>query len=152
MSTNEQTAQPKPQEKRDFFREVLGFIGADNLSLIFALIVLVLLITVASGWFGMSGGEKFFTWQNLMNSLSQAVVIVGLIAIGETVVIVAGALDISVGSIASIASVVVGTGTVGSLGILPTGITIVAVAAGILAGMMAGATNGFIVTQLRVNP
>ena len=50
MSTNEQTAQPKPQAKRDFFREVLGFIGADNLSLIFALIVLVLLITVASGW------------------------------------------------------------------------------------------------------
>src|SRR5574338_1599212 len=131
MSTNEQTAQPKPKAKRDFFREVRGFIGADNLSLIFALIVLVLLITVASGWFGMTGGEKFFTWQNLMNSLSQAIVIVGLIAIGETVVIVAGALDISVGSIASIgsvvaASVLVGNGTVGSLHILPTGITVVA--------------------------
>jgi ribose transport system permease protein/L-arabinose transport system permease protein len=157
MSSNEQTAQPKTQAKRDIPRAVLGFIGADNLSLIFALIILVLLITVASGWFGMSGGEKFFTWQNLMNSLSQAVVIVGLIAIGETVVIVAGALDISVGSIASIgsvvaASVLVGTGTVGSLHILPTGITIVAVAAGIIAGMMAGATNGFIVTKLRVNP
>lgn len=157
MSTNEQTAQPKPQAKRDILREILGFIGADNLSLIFALIVLVLLITIASGWFGMSGGEKFFTWQNLMNSLSQAIVIVGLIAIGETVVIVAGALDISVGSIASIgsvvaASVLVGTGTVGSLQILPTGITIVAVAAGIIAGTIAGATNGFIVTTLRVNP
>ncbi len=157
MSTNEQTAQPKPQAKRDIFREVLGFIGADNLSLIFALIVLVLLITVASGWFGMSGGEKFFTWQNLMNSLSQAIVIVGLIAIGETVVIVAGALDISVGSIASIgsvvaASVLVGAGTVGSLHILPSGSTIVAVAAGIMAGMIAGAINGFIVTKLRVNP
>ncbi len=157
MSTNELTAQPKPKAKHDVFREVLRFIGADNLSLIFALIVLILLITVASGWLGMSGGEKFFTWQNLMNSLSQAIVIVGLIAIGETVVIVAGALDISVGSIASIgsvvaASVLVGAGTVGSLHILPTGITIVAVAAGILAGMIAGATNGFIVTKLRVNP
>jgi ribose/xylose/arabinose/galactoside ABC-type transport system permease subunit len=157
MSTNEQTAQPKPKAKRDFFREVIGFIGADNLSLIFALIVLVLLITVASSWFGMSGGAKFFTWQNLMNSLSQAIVIVGLIAIGETVVIVAGALDISVGSIASIgsvvaASVLVGAGTVGSLHILPSGSTIIAVAAGIMAGMIAGATNGFIVTKLRVNP
>jgi ribose transport system permease protein/L-arabinose transport system permease protein len=105
----------------------------------------------------MSGGEKFFTWQNLMNSLAQAIVIVGLITIGEAVVIIAGALDISVGSIASIgsvvaASVLVGAGTVGSLKILPTGITLVAVAAGIIAGMIAGAINGGIVTVLRVNP
>ena len=96
---------------------MIGFIGADNLSLMFALIVLVFLITVVSGWFGMSGGDKFFSWQNIMNSLAQAIVVVGLLAIGETVVIIAGALDISVGSIASIgsvvsASVLVGVGTV----------------------------------------
>jgi hypothetical protein len=59
----------------------------------------------------MPGSEKFFAWQNLTNSLAQAIVIVGLITIGETVVV---------------ASVLVGTGTVGSLGILPTGITIIA--------------------------
>ncbi len=161
MSNNEQAAQVTPQVKtkprRDILRETLGFIGADNLSLIFALVALVFLITVASGWVGMPGGSKFFTWQNLMNSLAQAIVIVGLISIGETVVIIAGALDISVGSIASIgsvvaASVLVGTGTVGSLGILPTGITVVAVLAGIAAGMIAGAINGSIVTALRVNP
>ena len=157
MSSNAQTSQPKPQPKRDILRDVRGFIGADNLSLIFALAVLVFLVTVVSGWAGMPGGEKFFTWQNLMNSLAQSIVIVGLIAIGETVVIVAGALDISVGSIASIgsvvaASVLVGTGTVGSLGILPTGITIIAVIAGITAGLIAGMINGGIVTVLRVNP
>jgi len=157
MSSNAPTSQPKLQPRRDILRDALGFIGADNLSLIFALAVLVFLVTVASGWAGMPGGEKFFTWQNLMNSLAQAIVIVGLIAIGETVVIVAGALDISVGSIASIgsvvaASVLVGTGTVGSLGILPTGITVIAVIAGIVAGMIAGAINGSIVTVLRVNP
>ncbi len=150
--------QPKTPARRDgTLRKVLGFIGADNLSLLFALIVIVLLITVVSSWFGLSGGERFFSWQNLMNSLAQAIVIVGLLAIGETVVIIAGALDISVGSVASIgsvvsASVLVGVGTVGALGILPTGSVWIAVLAGIAAGMIAGVINGWIVTALRVNP
>jgi ribose transport system permease protein/L-arabinose transport system permease protein len=139
------------------FRRIINRIGADNLSLLIALAVLIFLITVASGWFGLTGGDKFFTWQNLMNSLAQAVVIVGLLAIGETVVIVAGGLDISVGSVASIgsvasASVLVGVGTFGSLTFLPTGNVFVAVAVGVIAGMMAGAVNGLIVTVLRVNP
>ncbi len=137
-------------------KRIIGFIGTDNLSLIFALALLVFLVTVVSGWFGMDGGDKFFSWQNLMNSLAQAVVIVGLIAIGETVVIIAGGLDISVGSIASIgsvvaASVLVGAGTIGSLSFL-TGNVVIAVLAGIIAGMIAGAINGAIVTTLRVNP
>ncbi len=139
-----------------FFQQTLSLIGADNLSLIFALVALIFLITVASGWIGFSGGEKFFSWQNLMNSLAQAIVIVGLLAIGETVVIIAGALDISVGSIASIgsvvaASVLVGSGVVGELHILPTGSALIAVLGGIAAGMLAGVVNGFIVTRLRVN-
>jgi ribose transport system permease protein/L-arabinose transport system permease protein len=97
------------------------------------------------------------SWQNLMNSLAQAIVIVGLLAIGQTVVIVAGALDISVGSIASIGSVtaasfLVGAGTVGTLTFLPTGNVFFAVFMGILAGVMCGVVNGFIVTVLNVNP
>jgi ribose transport system permease protein/L-arabinose transport system permease protein len=141
----------------NMLRRVIGGVGADNLSLMFALLVLVFLISVVSSWFGLSGGDKFFSWQNLMNSLAQAIVIVGLLAIGETVVIIAGALDIAVGSTASIgsvvsASVLVGVGTVGALGILPTGNVVVAVLAGILAGAVAGALNGLIVTVLRVNP
>lgn len=156
MSAN-LTTQPTTAQRGGVFRRMIAFVGADNLSLIFALIVLLFLITVVSGWFGMSGGDKFFSWQNIMNSLAQAIVVVGLLAIGETVVIIAGALDISVGSIASIgsvvsASVLVGVGTVGALGILPTGNVWIAVLAGIVAGMIAGAVNGFIVTVLRVNP
>lgn len=156
--SEKQTKQPtSPAKGGDIFKRFIGFIGTDNLSLIFALVLLVFLVTIVSRWFGMDGGDKFFSWQNLMNSLAQAVVIVGLIAIGETVVIIAGGLDISVGSIASIgsvvaASVLVGTGTVGALGILPTGSVLLAVLAGIAAGMIAGAINGTIVTTLRVNP
>ena len=68
-----------------------------------------LISVIVSPLLGSQGGENFFwSWQNLMNSLAQSVVIVGLLAVGETVVIVGGALDISVGSIASVASVVLG--------------------------------------------
>lgn len=139
------------------FRQLITKIGADNLSLIIALVMLVFLITVVSGWFGLEGGDKIFSWQNLMNSLAQAIVIVGLLAIGETVVIVAGGLDISVGSIASIgsvvaASVLVGVGTVGSIKLIPSGSVVIAVASGIIAGMIVGAINGSIITFLRVNP
>mgnify|MGYP006274274669 CR=1 FL=1 len=138
-------------------RRIVNFIGPDNVSLLFALALLVFMITVASSWFGLEGGTRFFTWQNLMNSLAQAIVIVGLLAIGETVVIIGGGLDISVGSVASVgsvvaASVLVGVGTFGSLSFIPQGSVPLAVLAGILAGAAAGAINGFIVTILRVNP
>lgn len=157
MSVKATTSTTLPPQRNGFLRRIVDFIGADNLSLMFALVALILLITVVSGWFGMSGGDKFFSWQNMMNSLAQAIVVVGLLAIGETVVIIAGALDISIGSIASMgsvvaASVLVGVGAVGSLGILPTGNVLIAVLAGILAGVLAGVINGFVVTTLRVNP
>ncbi|MCB0171905.1 MAG: ABC transporter permease [Anaerolineae bacterium] len=153
--TNKQTLAPMRQGNP--VSRAINAIGTDNLSLMIALVILILLITVVSGWFGFSGGDKFFSWQNLMNSLAQAIVIVGLMAVGETVVIVGGGLDISVGSVASIgsvvaASVLVGVGTVGALGILPTDSVLIAVLAGVAAGMIAGAINGFIVTTLRVNP
>ncbi len=153
IQTKQSTTTTKPA---DMLKRLIGIIGTDNLSLIFALVFLIFLVTIASGWFGMDGGDKFFSWQNLMNSLAQAIVIVGLIAIGETVVIIAGGLDISVGSIASIgsvvaASVLVGVGTAGSVG-LPKGSVLIAVVAGMIAGMIAGAINGSIVTVLRVNP
>ena len=137
-------------------KRIISAIGVDNLSLIIALVVLVLFITVVSGWFGFTSGDKFFTWQNLMNSVAQAIVIVGLLAIGETVVIIAGGLDISVGSVASIgsvvsASVLIGVGTFGSLTFL-TNSVVIAVLAGMLDGVMAGIINGLIITTLRVNP
>lgn len=161
MSATTQDALPKVTSARKpgvgLGRRIANAIGSDNLSLLIALAILVFLITVVSGWFGVSGGDKFFSWQNLMNSLAQAIVIVGLLAIGETVVIVAGALDISVGSVASIgsvvsASVLAGVGTVGGLMFFPTDNVFFAVVAGILAGMVAGVINGLIVTVLRVNP
>ena len=135
-------------------RRIINTIGVDNLSLILALFGIVAVIVWAQ--------PLFLSWQNLMNSLSQSIVIVGLLAVGETVVIVAGMLDISVGSMASVASVTAATAIVtGNLnlpgdfqiplpfvqGSMQAGILI-----GILTGVALGVINGLIVTKLRVNP
>ena len=155
---NETTIQlPKTKEGESTFRRLINTFGVDNLTLVLAIFALLFLIMVVSGWFGYTGGDKFLSWQNLMNSVAQAVVIVGLLAVGQTVVIIAGALDISVGSIASIGSVaaatfLVGAGTVGTIAWLPTGNVFFAVMMGIIAGVLCGVINGFIVTTLKVNP
>jgi ribose transport system permease protein/L-arabinose transport system permease protein len=135
-----------------FIRRVVNLVGVDNLSLIVALAALGGAIAFVSPLFGIHGGENFLSWQNLMNSLAQSVVIVGLLAVGETVVIVGGALDISVGSIASVSSVVaalvVTQGVMGAFG----GSPLLGFLAGMVAGMLAGVVNGLIVTVLQVNP
>ena len=126
------------------FRGVVASIGVDNLSLLMALAAVVAIIV--------SQTDKFLGWQNLMNSLGQSIVVVGLLAIGETVVIVAGMLDISVGSIAGVSSVVAAlVVTGGVMAIVGPGSMQVALVAGVLAGLAAGIVNGLIVSVLRVN-
>ncbi len=143
----------RPRRGRGLIRRVIAAVGVDNLSLVLALVLLVVVIGNLSPLLGISGGQFFWSWQNLMNSLAQSIVIVGLLAIGETVVIVAGALDISVGSIASVASVfsaiIVTQGVLGSFG---AGSMQLAILAGIAAGVFCGVINGLIVTILKVNP
>jgi ribose transport system permease protein/L-arabinose transport system permease protein len=131
---------------------VINTIGVDNLSLLFALAIVVGFVIWQSPR-NAAGEPLFLTWQNLMNSLAQSVVIVGLLAVGETVVIVAGALDISVGSIASVASVTAAIAMVsGVLGVVPAGFMLVGVFIGLLTGGILGLGNGLIVTVLKVNP
>ena len=153
MSVADTTAAPPTRRGRGLFRRLIAAIGVDNLSLVLALVLLVVFIGNISPLLGISGGQFFWSWQNLMNSLAQSIVIVGLLAIGETVVIVAGALDISVGSIASVASVfsaiIVTQGVLGTFG---AGSMQFAILAGIAAGLFCGAINGIIVTILKVNP
>ncbi|MER3417719.1 MAG: sugar ABC transporter permease [Chloroflexota bacterium] len=126
-------------------RRLVNAIGVDNISLVLALGVIVVVVV--------SQQPLFLSWQNLMNSLAQSIVIVGLMAIGETVVIIGGGLDISVGSVASVASVISAIAvTSGLFGILPAGSMQIALVAGIVTGLILGLGNGLIVTALRVNP
>lgn len=106
---------------------------------LFALIVLVVLSAVAS--------EHFLKFRNITNILRQ-VSYTGTVALGMTFVIVAGGIDLSVGSMVALIGVLaiylmnyLGGGAVA---------VFVAVLAALLAGSMCGALNGLIVTKGKI--
>ena len=82
---------------------------------------------------------------NLRIVLAQTV-IVALGAIGMTMIIVSGGIDLSVGSVIALASVV--TALMLRAGYPP----VIAVLAGVLAGGLVGLVNGLVITGLRVVP
>ncbi|RWG57488.1 MAG: ABC transporter permease, partial [Mesorhizobium sp.] len=77
---------------------LFGRIGAQNISLLIALVVLLAI-------FGVLRPDVFFTPRNLIN-IGLAVTILGILAMAQTVVIVSGGLDISVGSIVGLSTMV----------------------------------------------
>lgn len=82
----------------------------------------------------------FATAANLSNVAEQSA-IVGVIAIGMTFVILTGGIDLSVGSLVALAGVVIG-------GALQRGWPVsAAVGVGLLAGVVAGAVNGLMITR-----
>ena len=88
---------------------------------------------------------SFLSTRNLMTVAIQTV-IVGLGAIGMTFVIVSGGIDLSIGSVIALASVVTALSARAGL---PTP---VAVMAGVTAGGLCGALNGWLVTRLAIVP
>jgi ribose/xylose/arabinose/galactoside ABC-type transport system permease subunit len=126
------------QQALAWARTVVRFIGAENLSLVIVLAILVIFIVSQSSFFLLP--------QNLLNSLGQNIAVLGVIAVGETIVIIGGGLDISVGSMGGVASVV------SALVVTSTGSMQLALLSGLAAGLAAGIVNGLNVTVLRVNP
>jgi len=82
-----------------------------------------------------------------LETMMQQTVIVGVAAIGMTLVIIAGGIDLSVGSVIAISSVVAAW-TMTSLGFAPW----LACVSGILTGMVCGLGNGLVITKLKLVP
>jgi len=82
-----------------------------------------------------------------LETMVQQTVIVGVAAIGMTLVIISGGIDLSTGSIIAFSSVVSAWLMV-SQGLPP----LMAAGGGILAGMLAGLLNGFLITRLKLVP
>ena len=89
--------------------------------------------------------ERYLSPYNIRIVLSQTV-IVAIGAIGMTIIIVAGGIDLSVGSAIALTSVVT------ALGLASGWPPVAAVAAGILVGGLVGFVNGIAITGLRVVP
>ena len=90
--------------------------------------------------------SKFWGISNLSLN-TQQVSIVGTIAIAQTLVILTAGIDLSVGAIAILASMVMAK-TCAEQGV-PGPIALVL---GLIVGAAAGAINGFLVTKLRLPP
>jgi ribose transport system permease protein len=97
------------------------------------------------GLFSLLGPESFSSPGNL-ETMARQTAIVGTAALGMTLVIIAGGIDLSVGSIIALVTVVIAAALQG--GVNP----LLAALAGILAGMASGFMNGIVITRLKVVP
>ena len=108
------------------------------------LVPLIVAIVVLSLYTN-SRNDVFISWTNAENILLQTAVL-GIIAIGQTYLIAAGQLDLSVGSLASFSAVI------GATMIRDGSSEATAVVAVLVVGALIGLIWGLIVTRLRVPP
>ncbi|PJJ65155.1 ABC transporter permease [Compostimonas suwonensis] len=136
------TSPPTPaQEGSRFSRGVLSALKSPNVSLIIALIVLIAILTILRP-------STFLSWDNLLN-IAVASVLVGLCALAQTLVILTGGIDISIGSTVGLSSVVCALVAAQSS---DAGSGILAILTSIAVGAACGIFNAVVITIGRVSP
>jgi ribose transport system permease protein len=95
--------------------------------------------------FALIGPESFSSTANL-ETIVRHTTIVGMAALGMTLVIIAGGIDLSVGSIIALVTVVIAA-------LLQTGMNpLLAALAGVATGALCGLLNGVLITRVKVVP
>ena len=87
----------------------------------------------------------FLTTTNISSVIRQTAVI-NIMALGMTLVIVSGGIDLSVGSILAF------SGVVGTMTMVSTDSVMLGMVAGVLAGTLWGCVNGLMIARLRIPP
>jgi galactofuranose transport system permease protein len=103
-------------------------------------VVLTLIAVILFGWLRY---DNFLGAFNILSVLRYNSMF-ALVSLGMCFVIMTGGIDLSVGSVAAMSSVVAAYAS--PYGLLP------GLVAGLVAGLLVGALNGFIVTRLRIMP
>jgi fructose transport system permease protein len=106
--------------------------------------LLVLILSVVL--FGIANGSKFFS-PFALTLILQQVAIVGIVGAAQTLVILTAGIDLSVGAILVLCSVVMGKFSV-NYGFPP----ILGLTAGLLLGLACGAFNGLLVAYVKLPP
>jgi ribose transport system permease protein len=119
--------------RADFFQRFLAF-GA--------LLVLILFFQV---WC-VAIGTNFLTFENFVNILV-ATAVVGVLALGETFVIITGGIDLSVGTVMTVSMVMTAVCITSQHLPVPVGILV-----GFLTGGLMGLVNGVLVAHLKLAP
>ncbi|MBM7832206.1 ribose transport system permease protein [Agromyces cerinus] len=128
--------QPSTATQPGVVRRVLAAVGVQNISLLMAIALVVVVIGTQN--------PLFFTAGN-MRVIGTAIAISGLLAVVQTMVIIMGGLDISVGSIAGLTSVT-------SAMIFSVAGPALGVVGAVAIGILCGLVNGCIIVFGRVNP
>jgi len=112
----------------------------DNWNIIGLFITLIIVMAIAS-----IASPYFLSIKNFLN-IGQAISIRGIIAIGLTIVLITGGLDLSIAAVAAVAGMA-------AAAMINAGVNgwLAAILALIVAGML-GAINGTIIVKLRINP
>jgi ribose transport system permease protein len=129
-------SRPQAGQRVNPFKRALDFVGVQNLSLIIALVILCAIIG--------SKNSNFFLVANL-RTIGTTVAIVGILAIVQTVVMLIGGLDISVGSTAGLTSVI------SAMVFMNTHSAGWGILAALGAGVAVGLLNGVVIVYGRVN-
>ena len=131
------TAPAEPQTGKKRLRFLPSGSSIHKLSAVLTLCLLIVAFSFTS--------PAFLSVNNGLTVLLQTSVI-GLLAIGMTVVIITGGIDLSVGSVLALSGVVAGLLIKAGLPVVP------AMAAGVLGGALCGFVNGFVITKMRITP
>lgn len=113
----------------------------ENVTRKFGIICCLVILSIVFGILS----SKFLTGNNWMNILQQAA-INGCIALGMTMVIITGGIDLSVGSVMAFSSMIMAM--LMEAGTPP----VIAVLLGMLMGVAAGALNGVLISYLNLQP
>lgn len=116
-----------------YLRQILPFA-----SLLLLLIVLAAIVP-----------DKFLSVNNFLNVLRRSSVN-GIIAVGMTMIIISGGIDLSIGSLLAVSGMV-GALVMGKMG-MGMDAMLVGTAAGILTGVLCGLLNGVMITKLKLAP
>lgn len=105
-----------------------------------------LLALVLACAFFISQSDRFLSFENLSLILQQTMV-VAVIAIGQTLIVLTGGIDLSCGMVMAFGSIVMTRFAV-VLGVPP----LIAIACGILASTLFGLLNGVLITRIKLPP
>lgn len=130
-----------PVHRRNGLQKIVHAVGAQNLSLLAALVLLCAGLWIAKP-------DVFPTRDNAIN-IAISVVLLGLIAMPQTMAILSAGIDVSVGSTVGLTSIVAALVAARSVS---GGTAVLAILSALAAGALCGAFNGLIITYGRVNP
>ncbi len=132
-ATSATGANPREPSRRK--KTVVDYLARYGMLGAFTVLLLVFLITNAD----------FRQPQNLLNVLQQSSMI-GIVACGMTVMIIAGGFDLSVGAIGAASAV-------GAAAVMAhSGLIFLGVLGGLVIGLVAGLFNGFVIARIGITP